>query len=102
MDIQKAIREHIEECEHRIEVIKIFMETNEDSDKDQCKENIERLENVKSELEKHIPKKAVKDENQDIRYTTVYVCPTCGGRFTGVVSKHCYHCGQALECDTED
>lgn len=57
MDTRKMIKEHIEECEHRIEVIKIFMETNEDSDANQCRANIERLEAVKYELEKQILKK---------------------------------------------
>lgn len=47
--------------------------------------------------EKATPKKPIKDEVQDIRYVTKYICPNCGGKFTGIVSKCCYHCGQALD-----
>ena len=36
MDYQEAIERHIEECEHRIDVITDFMEEDKDSDKDKC------------------------------------------------------------------
>ena len=48
-------------------------------------------------LEKQIPRKPIKDEKQVMRYTTVYVCPSCGGVFSGTLSQYCYHCGQALD-----
>jgi len=51
--------------------------------------------------EKATPKKAIKDEIQDIRYITKYTCPKCGGKITGRVSDYCYHCGQALDWSDE-
>ena len=48
-------------------------------------------------LEKRIPMKPNKDDKQTMRYTTVYVCPSCGGIFSGTVNQYCYHCGQALD-----
>ena len=49
-------------------------------------------------LEKQIPKKPIKSERQEIRYTLEYDCPTCGRSFTGTgFADYCYHCGQALD-----
>lgn len=53
-------------------------------------------------VDKAIPKKAIKDEIQDIRYITKYTCPMCGGKITGRVSDYCYHCGQALDWSDEE
>lgn len=49
-------------------------------------------------LEKQIPKKPIKSDRQEIRYTLTYDCPTCGKQFTGTgFADYCYHCGQALD-----
>lgn len=48
-------------------------------------------------VDKATPKKPIKDEVQDIRYVTKYICPNCGGKFTGKISDYCYHCGQAFD-----
>lgn len=48
-------------------------------------------------LEKQLPKKPKEDDEQNVRYVTVYVCPYCGKRFTGAASTYCYHCGQKLD-----
>ena len=49
-------------------------------------------------LEKQIPKKPIKSDRQEIRYTLTYDCPTCGRQFTGTgFADFCYHCGQALD-----
>ena len=49
-------------------------------------------------LEKQIPKKPIKSDRQEIRYTLEYNCPTCGRSFTGTgFADYCYHCGQALD-----
>lgn len=49
-------------------------------------------------LEKQIPKKPIKSDRQEIRYTLEYDCPTCGRSFTGTgFADYCYHCGQALD-----
>ena len=49
-------------------------------------------------LEKQIPKKPIKSDRQEIRYTLTYDCPTCGRQFTGTgFADYCYHCGQALD-----
>lgn len=48
-------------------------------------------------LEKQIPKKPIKDREQNIRYTSAYSCPACGNGFSGTgVASYCYHCGQKL------
>ncbi len=49
-------------------------------------------------LEKQIPKKPIKSDSQEIRYSLTYDCPTCGKKFTGTgIADFCYHCGQALD-----
>lgn len=53
-------------------------------------------------VDKATKKKPIKDEVQDIRYITKYICPNCGGKFTGIVSQCCYHCGQALDWSEEE
>ncbi|MCI7085345.1 hypothetical protein MR988_04450 [bacterium] len=53
---------------------------------------------AKQALEKQIPKKPIKSDRQEIRYTLTYDCPTCGRQFTGTgFADYCYHCGQALD-----
>lgn len=54
-------------------------------------------------LEKQIPKKPIKSDRQEIRYTFTYDCPTCGRSFTGTgFADCCYHCGQALDWGDEE
>ena len=49
-------------------------------------------------LEKQIPKKPVKSENQVVRYANTYYCPICNLGITGTnIAKWCYHCGQKLD-----
>ena len=48
-------------------------------------------------VEKETPKKPIKDEPSKIRYIPTYVCPSCGQRFSGMISNFCYHCGQKLD-----
>ena len=43
MDYQEAIESHINECRHRIDVIRNYMNTNGDADKDVCNKNIDVL-----------------------------------------------------------
>ena len=53
-------------------------------------------------LEKQIPKKPIKSDRQEIRYSLTYDCPTCGKKFTGTgIANYCYHCGQALDWGDE-
>lgn len=49
-------------------------------------------------LRKQKPQKPIKDRAQEIRYTSAYSCPYCGGGFTGTgIANYCYHCGQRLD-----
>ena len=49
-------------------------------------------------LEKQIPKKPIKSENQVVRYVNTYYCPICELGITGTnIAKWCYHCGQKLD-----
>lgn len=50
-------------------------------------------------LEKQLPKKTKRADEQRIRYCTTYVCPGCGKEFTGMVSRYCYRFGQRIEYD---
>ena len=54
-------------------------------------------------LEKQIPKKPIKSENQVVRYVNTYYCPTCELGITGTnIAKWCYHCGQKLDWSDEE
>ena len=54
-------------------------------------------------LEKQIPKKPIKSENQVVRYVNTYYCPTCELGITGTnIAKWCYHCGQKLDWSDVD
>lgn len=63
-----------------------------------CMDEVERhVELLDEALQKQIPQKPIEAEEQNIRYVTTYVCPRCKNKFTGMISKYCYHCGQALD-----
>lgn len=53
--------------------------------------------NLNEAILKQIPQKPLVDEEQDIQFATTYICPSCGGKFTGRISQYCYHCGQKLD-----
>ena len=54
-------------------------------------------------LEKQIPKKPVKSENQVVRYVNTYYCPICNLGITGTnIAKWCYHCGQKIDWSDVD
>lgn len=56
------------------------------------------LDECRAAVEKQKPKKPIKDALQYKRYTSTYVCPSCGRGFTGTrIADYCYHCGQALD-----
>ena len=46
MEYQEEIKNHINECRHRVDVIRNHMNTNGDADTDKCLENIQVLETV--------------------------------------------------------
>ena len=54
-------------------------------------------------LEKQVPKKPKKSQSK-LRYLGTYMCPSCGGDFSGTgVASYCYHCGQRFKWnDAED
>ncbi len=51
-----------------------------------------------SAIEKQIPKKPIKTNDETgIRYTDSYRCPNCGRSFSGTgIASFCYNCGQSL------
>lgn len=54
-------------------------------------------------LEKQIPKKPIKSEEQVVRYVNTYCCPVCRLGITGTnIAKWCYHCGQRLDWSDEE
>ena len=54
-------------------------------------------------LEKQIPKKPIKSENQVVRYVNTYYCPTCELGITVTnIAKWCYHCGQKIDWSDEE
>ena len=63
----------------------------------------EALDVAVQALEKQIPKKPIKSENQVVRYVNTYYCPICELGITGTnIAKWCYHCGQKLDWSDED
>ena len=78
------------------------MQTNDGSDKEQCKENIKKLEIIIHLLNKDIPVKPILAEEQTVRCVDVYNCPTCGGKFTSMLPSHCYHCGQSFDWEDNE
>ena len=61
-------------------------------------DGIEAIQIAIQALEKQIPKKPVKSENQVARYVNTYYCPICNLGITGTnIAKWCYHCGQKLD-----
>ena len=66
-------------------------------------EHIKSIEIAIQALEKQIPKKPIKSENQVVRYVNTYYCPTCELGITGTnIAKWCYHCGQKLDWSDEE
>lgn len=55
------------------------------------------LEEVRDAVEKQKERKPIKQKESRIRYTDGYICPRCGGGFTGTgIADYCYHCGQKI------
>lgn len=73
-------------------------------DNEQLEQDIEVYETAISALEKQIPKKPIKTNDETgIRYTDSYRCPNCGGAFAGTgIANFCYHCGQAIDWSDSD
>lgn len=60
-------------------------------------------EECRKAVEKQKPKKPIKAEESRIRYTEGYICPRCGGGFSGTgIAGYCYHCGQAIDWSEEE
>lgn len=66
-------------------------------------ETIGTLEECREAVEKQKQKKPIKAEESRIRYTEGYICPRCGGGFSGTgIAGYCYHCGQAIDWSEEE
>lgn len=59
------------------------------------------IDTIQELVDRDTPQKPIKDEPSRIRYIPTYVCPTCGQRFSGIISNFCYHCGQSLDWSDE-
>lgn len=57
-----------------------------------------------SAIEKQIPKKAIKiNDETGIRYTYSFRCQNCGRTFSGTrIASFCYHCGHAIDWSDND
>lgn len=53
---------------------------------------------IRPVVEKQKHAKLIMQEDESW-HSTVYICPTCGARYAGRVTKsnYCYHCGQKLD-----
>lgn len=61
-------------------------------------EKIGTVDECREAVEKRKAKQPQKVKESRIRYTDGYICPSCGGGFTGTgIAKYCYHCGQAID-----
>ena len=87
------------EAVEKLKNMRLFMQI-EDENND-CKfteDDYKANEMAIQALEKQIPKKPVKSENQVARYVNTYYCPICNLGITGTnIAKWCYHCGQKLD-----
>ena len=127
MEISEAIDAHIEECKHRIDVIKKFMITNGDADKGRCYKNIDllktviyamqelreykhlgTLEELSEMVEKQRAKKATYEGDGYAPDGTFvwdeWLCPCCGSRFEVEYEEHdyCPNCGQHILWEVAD
>lgn len=88
--------EAIEEFKERLELI-------EKCYRGKVEDYKQALELGVKALEKQIPKKPIKSENQVVRYVNTYYCPTCELGITGTnIAKWCYNCGQKLDWSDEN
>ncbi len=56
------------------------------------------VEECREAMERQRAKKPQKVNESRIRYTDGYICPSCGGGFSGTgIADYCYHCGQAID-----
>ena len=55
------------------------------------------IDTLQELVDRATPKKPIKDVPSKLIYEQTYVCPNCGRRFSGRISKFCYRCGQALD-----
>lgn len=86
------------EAIEKLKNMRLFMQI--DDNKNECKfteDDYKANEMAIQALEKQIPKKPIKSENQVVRYVNTYYCPTCKLGITGTnIAKWCYHCGQKI------
>lgn len=85
------------------EAIKILQEEKTYMDDHAGRAQSEAFQIAINALEKQIPKKPKKSQSK-LRYLGTYMCPSCGGDFSGTgVASYCYHCGQRFKWnDAED
>ena len=60
------------------------------------------ISSLRELVDRATPKKPIKDEPSKILYVPTYVCPNCGGGFSGRLAEFCYHCGQKLDWSDEE
>ena len=115
MTEQEAIKLHISENIHRIEVIEDFLSTNSDANDKECRKNIDILTKINKALEEVQQYRAIGTpkecrpavEKQKAKKVTdihvdEYRCPACGSENTTsdaltVGDHYCPNCGQRLE-----
>ena len=77
-----------EACDMAIQALEEVQEYHKIGTVDECKVAVEKQK----------PKMPIKDALQYMRYTSSYVCPSCGRGFTGAgIANYCYHCGQRMD-----
>ena len=110
MDYQEAIENHINECRHRIDVIRNHMNTNGDADKDVCNKNIDVLKIAISAMQELMEYKelgtleevreAVEKQKEERPQKVLgifggeeYECRGCG-KTVEYMDEYCRFCGQ--------
>lgn len=107
MDTEKAIRDHITECLHRVEVIKENMNSMA-LDKEACEHNIAIMkENIRA-LEAYLEYEKIgtvaefrelKERDTKKPLTELNACPNCGRYIGDDIRPYCHSCGQRLELE---
>ena len=105
LEMPWGIEDTIENLNEIKEILKVKL-INENLDgkaSDDVKELEFDFDRAINALEKQIPKKPIKSENQVVRYVNTYYCPTCELGITGTnIAKWCYHCGQKIDWSDVD
>lgn len=114
MKENEAIKLHISENIHRIEVIEDFLMTNSDANDKECRKNIDILTKINKALEEVQKCRAIGKpeecraavEKQTAKRPRIIgnamICPSCPRCFKSASPTYCPSCGQMIDWGNEE